>query len=59
MDLGKVMTPKPVCVRVDKLAVEVLNIFENNRIEDLIVIDKNRKPVGLIDVQDLTRLKLL
>ncbi|MDD5260758.1 MAG: KpsF/GutQ family sugar-phosphate isomerase [Methylacidiphilales bacterium] len=59
MPLGKVMTQNPICVRVDKLAVEVLNIFENHRIEDLIVIDKKRKPVGLIDVQDLTRLKLL
>ena len=57
--LGEVMTCDPICVRSDKLAAEVLNIFENHRIEDLVVIDKKHKPVGLIDVQDLTKLKLL
>jgi arabinose-5-phosphate isomerase len=57
--LGKVMTKKPVSVRDSKLAVEVLKIFESHRIEDLIVLDQQNKPIGLIDVQDLTKLKLL
>jgi arabinose-5-phosphate isomerase len=57
--LGDVMTKNPVSVRDGKLAVEVLKIFEGHRIEDLIVLDKQNKPIGLIDVQDLTKLKLL
>ena len=53
------MTPKPITVRVDKLAVEVLNIFESHRIGDLIVVDRKNHPVGLVDAQDLAKVKLL
>jgi arabinose-5-phosphate isomerase len=57
--IGKVMTANPVRVGADSLAVEVLNIFEKNRIEDLIVVDKHDRPVGLVDVQDLTKFRIM
>ncbi|QSR89340.1 KpsF/GutQ family sugar-phosphate isomerase [Methylacidiphilum caldifontis] len=57
--LGRVMTKKPITVRVDKLAVEVLNVFEHNKIEDLIVVDEQYRVVGLIDSQDLAIHRLL
>jgi arabinose-5-phosphate isomerase len=57
--LAGVMTPKPITVRVDRLAVEVLNIFESHRIGDLIVVDRKNHPVGLVDAQDLAKVKLL
>jgi len=57
--LSDVMTPKPITVRVDKLAVEVLNLFEAHRIGDLIVVDRRNHPVGLVDAQDLAKVKLL
>jgi arabinose-5-phosphate isomerase len=57
--LSDVMTPKPITVRVDKLAVEVLNLFEANRIDDLVVVDRQHHPVGLVDAQDLARFKLI
>jgi arabinose-5-phosphate isomerase len=57
--LADVMTPKPITVRFDKLAVEVLNIFESHRIGDLIVVDRKNQPVGLVDAQDLAKVKLL
>jgi arabinose-5-phosphate isomerase len=57
--LAGVMTPKPITVRVDKLAVEVLNLFEANRIDDLVVVDRRNRPVGLVDAQDLARFKLI
>lgn len=57
--LAKVMTPRPITVRFDKLAVEVLNIFESHRIGDLIVVDRKNFPVGLVDAQDLAKVKLL
>lgn len=57
--LASVMTPRPVSVRVDKLAVEVLNLFERHRIEDLIVVDAQGRPAGLVDIQDIARLKVL
>jgi arabinose-5-phosphate isomerase len=53
------MTPSPITVPVDKLAVDVLNILGQHRIEDLIVVNRAKKPVGLIDVQDLTKVKLI
>lgn len=59
LPIGDFMTRNPISVQVDSLAVEVLNIFEKNRIEDLIVINKAGKPVGLIDVQDLTKVNIM
>jgi arabinose-5-phosphate isomerase len=57
--LADVMTTGPITVRVDKLAVEVLNLFEANRIDDLVVVDRQYRPVGLVDAQDLARFKLI
>jgi arabinose-5-phosphate isomerase len=59
MALAKVMTANPITVRVDKMAVEVLNLFEANRIDDLVVVDRQHRPVGLVDAQDLARFKLI
>ncbi|CAF0702358.1 KpsF/GutQ family sugar-phosphate isomerase [Candidatus Methylacidithermus pantelleriae] len=59
LPLGKVMTRNPVTVRVDKLAVEVLHLFQTHRVDDLIVVDGKRFPVGMVDTQDLTRHRLL
>jgi arabinose-5-phosphate isomerase len=57
--VADLMTLNPVTVHQDKLAVEVLNLLERHRIDDLIVVDDNEAPVGIVDSQDLTKLKLL
>ena len=57
--VGDLMTLNPVTVHQDKLAVEVLNLLERHRIDDLVVVDDNQAPVGIVDSQDLTKLKLL
>ena len=57
--VGDLMTLNPVTVHQDKLAVEVLNLLERHRIDDLIVVDDQQAPVGMVDSQDLTKLKLL
>src|SRR5436305_2099306 len=57
--VADLMTLNPVTVHKDKLAVEVLNLLERHRIDDLVVIDDDNVPVGIVDSQDLTRLKLL
>jgi len=57
--VADMMTLNPVTVHKDKLAVEVLNLLERHRIDDLVVIDDDSVPVGIVDSQDLTRLKLL
>ena len=57
--LADLMTINPVTVHKDRLAVEVLNLLERHRIDDLVVVDDENVPVGIVDSQDLTRLKLL
>jgi len=57
--LAKVMTARPVTVQVDKLAVEVLNLFQKNRIDDLVVVDEKHRPVGLVDAQDITKHRIV
>lgn len=52
------MTPDPVTVHSQDLAAEVVKLLRDHRIDDLIVIDGARHPVGLVDVQDLSRLGL-
>ncbi len=57
--LKSVMTPKPICIRDDALAVEALTIFNERNIDDLIVVNAKREPVGLVDSQDLPKLKIV
>ena len=57
--VADLMTLNPVTVHRDKLAVEVLNLLERHRIDDLVVVDDDQVPVGIVDSQDLTKLKLL
>lgn len=57
--LRSVMTKNPVAVRTDALAVEALKIFNERNIDDLIVVNAKREPVGLVDSQDLPKLKIM
>ena len=54
-----VMTPNPITIRHDALAMEALKIFEQRQIDDLIVVDEKKRPVGIIDSQDLPKFKLM
>jgi arabinose-5-phosphate isomerase len=57
--LADVMTRHPVTVRDDALAVEALKVFNERNIDDLIVLNARREPVGLVDSQDLPKLKMM
>jgi arabinose-5-phosphate isomerase len=57
--LSKVMTRRPICIREDALAMEALKVFNERNIDDLIVVNRAREPVGLIDSQDLPKFKLM
>ena len=57
--LKSVMTPKPICISENALAVEALKIFNERNIDDLIVVNAKNEPVGLIDSQDLPKLKIV
>lgn len=57
--IEEVMTRHPTTVRYDHLAVDVVAIFEEKNIDDLIVVDEQNRVVGLIDIQDLPKFKIL
>ncbi|MCX5712741.1 MAG: KpsF/GutQ family sugar-phosphate isomerase [Candidatus Omnitrophica bacterium] len=54
-----VMTKKPTTVGPKMLAVEALRILEEKKIDELPVVDKFNRPIGLLDVQDLLRAGLV
>ena len=54
--LTKVMTRRPT-IREDALAADAIRIFNERSIDDLIVVNTRREPVGLVDSQDLPKLK--
>jgi arabinose-5-phosphate isomerase len=57
--LKAVMTRNPIRIRDDALAAEALKIFNERNIDDLIVVNAKNEPVGLVDSQDLPKLKIM
>jgi len=57
--IGEFLTRKPVTIRSGKLAVEVLHLIEQHRIDDLVVLDEASRPIGVVDTQDLARFRLV
>lgn len=57
--VDSVMTRNPITIRHDALAAEALNIFEHRQIDDLVVVDEKKRPVGIVDSQDLPKLKIM
>ena len=55
----ELMTEAPVTVPLEMFALEVLEVLEEHRIDDVVVVGESGAPVGVIDVQDLTRLKIV
>ena len=53
------MTRSPSFVFDDQYAADLLKIFEKKRIDDLPVCDRKGKVVGLVDLQDLPKMKVL
>ncbi len=57
--VGEFMTRQPISIGGEKLAIEVLHILEHHRIDDLVVLDEDGRPIGVVDSQDLARFKLV
>ena len=57
--VAEFMTANPISIRSGRLAAEVLRILEQHPIDDLVVLDDQNRPVGLVDSQDLSRFKLI
>jgi len=59
LPIRTVMTRAPITVRTEDLAVEVLKIFEEHTIDDLLVVDGKHRLVGMVDIQDLPKFKIM
>ena len=57
--IGEVMVRDPKRIESGELASKALAIMNQYRIDELPVVDKAGRPVGLLDVQDLVVLKAL
>jgi arabinose-5-phosphate isomerase len=53
------MTRSPKTVPAGSLAVAALRVFEAYSIDDLVVVDSDGCPIGMIDGQDMPRLRIV
>ena len=54
-----VMTKNPASIKKERLAAEAFDILRSKKIDELPVIDDKRRPIGLLDVQDLLKAGLV
>ncbi len=57
--VSEVMTKNPAVVYQDMLAAEAMRILHEKRVDELPVVDKKKRPIGLLDVQDLLKAGLV
>jgi arabinose-5-phosphate isomerase len=57
--VAEFMTRNPKTISADVLSVDALRVFERYKIDDLIAVDARGRPVGLVDGQDLPKLKIV
>jgi arabinose-5-phosphate isomerase len=57
--IKEVMTKHPTVVNQDMLAAEAMRILQSKKIDEVPVVDKFMRPVGLLDVQDLLKAGLI
>lgn len=59
LPVADLMTRNPIYLTENSLAVEAVKQVGEKRIDDIVVVNAEGKPIGLIDAQDLARLKLV
>lgn len=59
MGVSQFLTRHPVSVDADRLAADVLLLLEKHRIDEIVVLDADSHPVGVVDSQDLARWRLV
>ena len=50
-----IMTSNPKTIQASCLAVEALRTMEQYAVSDLLIVDKNSSPIGVVDLKDLLR----
>jgi arabinose-5-phosphate isomerase len=54
-----VMTKRPKAIKKGHLAVEALRILQENKIDEIPIVDEKGRAIGLLDVQDLLKAGLV
>jgi len=57
--VSEFMTRTPKTISEDALGVDALRMFEQHKIDDLIVVNRKGHPIGLVDGQDLPKFKFV
>ena len=57
--VSKHMTTSPRSIRSGSYAAEIVRVFEKMQIDDLPVVDDAGCAVGLVDIQDLPKMKVI
>lgn len=57
--VSRYMTVSPRSIAVSAYAAEIVKVFEEMRIDDLPVVDGAGKVIGLVDIQDLPKMKVI
>lgn len=57
--IESVMTPNPITINENCLAVEIMKMLEKRKIDDILVVDDNGRLTGLVDIQDLPKFKVM
>ena len=57
--VGDVMTKSPLFVYDDAYAADLLKVYERRHIDDLPVINRAGTVVGVVDIQDLPKMKVM
>ena len=57
--VSKYMTASPRSIRSGSYAAEIVKVFEQMQIDDLPVVDGNGCAIGLVDIQDLPKMKVI
>ncbi len=53
------MTKDPIRLQDTQMAIDVMKLLEQRKIDDIPVVDANGKVKGVIDIQDLPKMKLM
>ncbi|MGH8737387.1 MAG: KpsF/GutQ family sugar-phosphate isomerase [Burkholderiales bacterium] len=57
--IAEVMTPGPLTIRPEALAVEAVQLMERHKINQLVVVDESGKLAGALNMHDLFRAKVI
>lgn len=55
--IAEVMGKTPKTITAGKLAQEALRVMSDHKIDQLVVIDEKKSPVGMVDIQDVVDFK--